>query len=78
MLSIQPGDRVAYSVQFLKSIGMSHSEMAQARGRCVGTLAIGSTTLAEVEWDNCGINLPGRVNIHNLAKVGANARFCQC
>ncbi len=26
------GDKIAYSVQFLKSIGMSHSDMAHARG----------------------------------------------
>lgn len=67
------GDKVAYSVQFLRSIGMSHSDMAHARGEIVGFTPLGSTTLlAEIRW-NC--DMPARVNVHNLAKVGANRRF---
>lgn len=67
------GDRVAYSVQFLRSIGMSHSDMAHARGIVRGFTPLGPRTLlADIEWDR---EMPPRVNVGNLAKVGANARF---
>jgi hypothetical protein len=64
---------VAYSVQFLKSIGMSHSDMAHARGIIVGFTTLGQgTRLATIEWD---CEMPLRVNSGNLAKVGPNPRF---
>lgn len=69
------GDRTAYAVQFLRNIGMSHSEMAHARGTITGFVPLGTdTTLAEIEWDRG--QFPGRVNVANLAKVGPNPRFC--
>jgi hypothetical protein len=69
------GDKVAYSVQFLRSIGMSHGEMAHARGRITGFMPLGeSTLLASITWDKG--EFPGKVNVANLAKVGANPRFC--
>ena len=69
------GDRVAYSVQFLKSIGMSHSDMAFARGTIESFMPLGSSTLlAGIKW-TAG-EFPGRVNVANLARVGANPRFC--
>ncbi len=73
------GDRVAYSVQFLASIGMKHSEMARARGTVTELKTFGNSTsgtiLAAIAWEQ-GDEMPGRVNTFNLAKVGANARFC--
>jgi hypothetical protein len=69
------GDKIAYSVQFLASIGMRHGEMAHARGIITGFYPLSSQTmLAEIRW-NKG-DCPGRVNTFNLAKVGANSRFC--
>ena len=70
------GDKVAYSVQFLKSIGMSHSDMSRARGTITGLKTIGITVLAEIDWNDPEI--PSRVNVVNLAKVGLNTRFSQC
>jgi len=66
---IAVGDKVAYSVSFLRSIGMAHSDMARARGIVtdVTTLA-GSTKLARIDWGSW--DMPGRVNVANLAKVG--------
>ena len=69
----QIGDKVAYSVQFLKSVGMSHSDMAHARGVIVGFTTLWETKLVSIEWDRG--ELPYRVNAHNLAKVGPNPRF---
>jgi hypothetical protein len=70
----QVGDKVAYSVQFLKSCGMSHGEAAHARGTITGIQALGShLILASIDWK--GADMPERVNVFNLAKVGANPRF---
>ena len=67
------GDKVAYSVQFLKSIGMSHSDMAHARGVVTEIKPLSSSTiLATITWDR---EMPERVNVANLAKVGLNSRF---
>lgn len=74
---MQVGDKVAYSVQFLRSIRMSHSDMARGRGFIEHLQKFGETTLAEVVWDH-GADLPRRINTANLAKVGANSKFCQC
>lgn len=73
--SIAVGDKVAYSVQFLRSIGMSHSEMARARGQVVEVKNYGSMELAQIKWD---CDMPERVNVQNLAKVGLNTRFSNC
>lgn len=71
---INVGDKVAYSVQFLKSIGMSHSEMARARGVVTALKALSrETTLAVIDWD---CEMPVRVNTKNLAIKGANRQFC--
>lgn len=74
--TVTTGDKVAYSVQFLKSIGMSHSEMARGRGIVKGVKTYSPTlVLAEIDWQ--GADLPDKVNVGNLAKVGPNLRFCQ-
>lgn len=71
------GDKVAYSVQFLKSIGMSHSYLAAARGTVKNINKLSSNfTLVEVDWQDPDI--PAKINIKNLAKVGANTKFCAC
>ena len=77
--TVNVGDRVAYSVQFLKSIGESHGEMARARGvvKDTKTFGGGSITLAYIEWDE-GFDMPEKVAVHNLAKVGPNPRFAEC
>lgn len=69
------GDRIAYSVQFLKSIGMSHGEMAQGRGVITEIETRGTLVLARIAWEK-NADLPQRVGAFNLAKVGPNARFC--
>ncbi len=75
--SVSAGDRVAYSVQFLKSIGMSHTDMARARGTVTEVKPLSSETLlAAITWDRG--DFPGRVNVQNLAKVGLNTRFSNC
>lgn len=71
------GDKIAYSVQFLKSICMSHSEMARGRGEIVGFKDYG-IILAEIKWNVAADDCAGLVNICNLAKVGLNTKFSNC
>jgi hypothetical protein len=72
---MKPGDKVAYSVQWLKSIGEPHGELAHARGVITSIDAIGPRLkLARIDWGDPDI--PERVNLVNLAKVGPNRRFC--
>ena len=72
--TIEVGTRVAYSVQFLRSIGMSHGDMAHARGIVTAFVPLGrDTVLARIEWD---CDMPALVNVANLAAVGPNRAFC--
>ena len=68
-------DRVAYSVQFLKSIGESHGAMSHARGNITAITPFGDRALISIEWDK-GDDMPPKVLDANLAIVGANRRFC--
>lgn len=71
--TVAVGDKVAYSVQFLRNIGMSHTDMARARGEILAVKSYGAGfELADIRWDR---DMPERVNVQNLAKVGANRRF---
>ncbi len=67
------GDKVAYSVQFLKSVGMSHGDMAHARGVVQSIDPKPDYTLVYIKWDR---DMPEKVNAKNLAHVGPNAKFC--
>lgn len=73
---LKVGDKVAYSVQFLKSIGESHGEMARGRGEIMDIRDYG-VKLARINWTT-GKELPETVNVGNLALVGPNSRFCAC
>src|SRR3954466_6421214 len=46
------GDKVAYSVQWLKSVGLSHSEYSRARGEVTATKPCGGMTLVSVDWSS--------------------------
>ena len=73
---VKPGDRVAYSAQFLRAIGCLTGELPAARGTVIAIEQLGSLQLAQIDWDRPGI--PQRVAVHNLATVGPNRRFCAC
>ena len=76
--SLKVGDKIAYSVQFLRNIGASHSDMARGRGEITELKSYGENfTLAGIKWDK-GANLPDKVNVGNLARVGLNTRFSAC
>lgn len=72
-MRINANDRVAYSVQFLKSIGESQGPMAHARGTVRELIPRGEVTIAAIDWAEG--DWPDRVNVANLAKVGPNRRF---
>jgi hypothetical protein len=72
------GNKVAYSVQFLRSIGEGPtSPMCHARGEITDLTNYGANfILATVQWDNP--DMPDKVNTANLALVGLNSKFCAC
>ena len=77
MAEFKPGDRVAYSVQFLKSIfEPTTSPMCHARGTIIEVKQFGCSKIASVEWEPPVF--PGKVNTCNLAHVGPNRQFCNC
>lgn len=66
--TIQAGDRVAYSKQWLQSTGQLTGDVPSARGKVTGLVPLGSSlVLAEIEWDLP--DLPTRVNVKNLSRV---------
>ena len=66
-LSVQAGDVVAYSRQFLRNTGQYTGDAPFARGKVTNLTALGSILLASIDW-NCD-TLPGKVNVANLSLV---------
>lgn len=73
---LKPGDRVAYSVQWLDSISCRTGDLPAARGTVTNVEKFGSRQLVTVDWGHP--DLPVKVLACNLAKVGANTRFAKC
>ena len=75
--TFHPGDKVAYSTQFLETMDEGHGEMAAG---CAIVRERDAVTedfvLIFVEWQ--GRSLPQRVRESNFAKVGPNSGFCKC
>jgi hypothetical protein len=66
------GDRVAYTKAFLRSIGAFTGDMPHAKGDITNLVPVGrEMMLAEVAWDRA--ELPARVNIKNLCRIGSRA-----
>jgi hypothetical protein len=64
---IRPGDLVAYSAKFLRSIGCQTGPMPFARGRVIVMRHYAGATLATVGWNID--TLPDGVNVANLIAV---------
>jgi hypothetical protein len=62
-MTIEVGDRVAFSASFLQSIGVCTGWMPFARGRVAALEPLGDTVLAGITWDDGVIST---VNVHNL------------
>jgi hypothetical protein len=75
-MKIIVGSKVAYSVQWLRSIGEITGELPQARGIVTNLICLGQTILAEIKWLNG--DYPNKVNVANLAIVGTNNKFSNC
>ncbi len=67
--SIRIGDRVGYSHAFLKSTGQFTGPVPFAKGKVTDLVGFGGLTLAIVAWDTP--DMPERVNVANLARVGS-------
>jgi hypothetical protein len=69
---LKVGDAVAYSRAFLQSIGAYTGDMPRAKGKLTGLVAVGrELVLADITWDLA--ELPPRVNVKNLCRVGSRA-----
>ena len=67
-VSIKVGDRVQYSRHWLKSTGQFTGDIPHAKGTVTAIKELGSLKIATVDWANPEI--PERVNVANLSKVG--------
>jgi hypothetical protein len=75
-MKFKAGDKVAWSVQYLESIGMTLSDAAHERGVVVSVDENRNTPdLIVVRWED---GYEGRTIEPNLAIIGPNARFCKC
>ena len=76
-MNLQPKDRVAYAVQWLRSIGAGPTnELCHDRGTVLSVTADSAVPRASVLWD--GETEPRTVGLVALAKVGPNSRYCAC
>ena len=73
-MAIQPGDRVAMSVQWLKSCRAEAGPIGHYRGT---VQEIVKGMIAVVQWDGAP-DFPSRLNVNNLARVGLNDKFSAC
>jgi hypothetical protein len=72
---VKIGDCVAYSAKWLRNTGQVAGDIGHARGVVVALESpTPDWTLATIQWGNG--EFPARVNVANLAIVGANSRFC--
>lgn len=67
MITMQIGDRVAYSVKFLRATGMFAGPIPHARGTIVALEPMGDRAIATVDWNNPAI--PRRILTANLTLV---------
>jgi len=72
-LCVQVGERVAYTRYFLRSIGVSATDPAWFRQGVVQEVDVDALS-ALVLWE--GDQNPMRVLTCNLARKGANLRYC--
>lgn len=68
---INVNDTVGYSRAFLKSIGCLTGDLPRAKGKVIKIDKMGSLQIAYINWDLPDI--PEKVNVKNLAKVGTVA-----
>jgi len=70
-IAIAPGDRVAYSKQWLHSTGQMTGDAPHARGTVTALEDLGSLRLAVVQWDTSGDlpDFPEKVNVKNLSRI---------
>jgi hypothetical protein len=84
---IEVGTRVGYAKRFLRSIFASATDrMWFARGKVLDIVALSpECQLARIEWEPIAdakgkledADMPARVHVANLAKVGPNLEFCE-
>lgn len=65
------GDQVKYSRQWLRNTGQYTGDICFAKGRIIELISVGgSLTLAKIDWGKLNGEIPEKVNVVNLVKVG--------
>lgn len=74
---LKVGDKVAYSASFCKSIFAQTGDIPRMRGEVIDIETFGprGKYLVTVRWNGGDTT---KALSGNLAKVGANTRFCAC
>lgn len=72
-MKIETGDKVAFSANFLRSIGAITGPMGFARGTVESIKNLGPLSIATVNWYKGADDVSPKVNVKNLAKVGTRA-----
>lgn len=67
MSKIEVGDRVQYSVQWLRSIGEYTGSLPHAKGTVKKLVPLGSKFLAVIDWGD--LDVPEKVLTNNLKKL---------
>ena len=83
-MKLEIGDTVAYSAAWLRSTGQITGDAGRRRGKVVAHGPIDPARFVTVAWEggaycdehDCVDSCPRPVAIGNLAKPGANRRFC--
>lgn len=68
-MTINVGDKVAFSAAFCRNIGAQTGEVPAMRGTVVEVFQVAKSTIATVDWQNG--EPPTRTNANNLAVVGS-------
>jgi len=79
-MNFHEGDRVAYSVGWLRSVMATTGELPFRRGTVVGEeqpIAPSAPNVVRVRWDDKPDD-PKLVLVTNLAHPGLNTDFCSC
>lgn len=68
-MDVKVGDKVRYSVAWLRSTGNYAGDVANAKGVVTAIQPLGTTSLAVVDWGNP--NVPAKVLTSNLTIIGS-------
>ena len=77
--TIRVGDKVKYSAEWLRSVGMYSGDMCFVRGKVYAIITYGSGSslrrIAKIQWDFA--DMPEKVNVANLTRIKVDGTLCE-